>query len=173
MKAVPYIGFNSVLFKGTVRENLLLADPSATDEKLWKALSDCALADFFRNEKGLDTLLPENAANLSGGQKQRLVLARAILHDSPVYIFDEATSNIDIESEEAILSRIRALAAHKTVLMISHRLGNVKDADCIYVMESGHIRESGTHEQLLGRDGLYSKLWKTQSVLEAFGKEAV
>ena len=173
MKAVTYIGFNSVLFKGTVRENLLLADPSATDEKLWKALSDCALADFFRNEKGLDTLLSENAANLSGGQKQRLVLARAILHDSPVYIFDEATSNIDIESEEAILSRIRALAAHKTVLMISHRLANVKDADCIYVMESGHIRESGTHEQLLGRDGLYSKLWKTQSVLEAFGKEAV
>ena len=162
MKAVTYIGFNSVLFKGTVRENLLLADPSATDEKLWKVLSDCALADFFRNEKGLDTLLPENAANLSGGQKQRLVLARAILHDSPVYIFDEATSNIDIESEEAILSRIRALAAHKTVLMISHRLANVKDADCIYVMESGEVRESGTHEELMDRQGQYYSLYNTQ-----------
>jgi ABC-type transport system involved in cytochrome bd biosynthesis fused ATPase/permease subunit len=173
MKTVTYVGFNSVLFKGTVRENLLLADPSATDEKLWKVLSDCSLADFFRSEKGLDTLLLENAANLSGGQKQRLVLARAILHDSPVYIFDEATSNIDVESEEAILSRIRALAAHKTVLMISHRLANVKDADRVYVMESGHIRESGTHAQLLDRDGLYSTLWKTQSVLEAYGKEAV
>ncbi len=173
MKTVTYVGFSSVLFKGTVRENLLLADPSAADEKLWKVLSDCALADFFRSEKGLDTLLLENAVNLSGGQKQRLALARAILHDSPVYIFDEATSNIDIESEEAILSQIRALAAHKTVVMISHRLANVTDADCIYVMESGYVRESGTHAELLGRDGPYSTLWKTQAALEAYGKEAV
>ncbi len=173
MKTATYVGFSSVLFKGTVRENLLLADPTATDEKLWKVLSDCALADFFRNEKGLDTQLLENAVNLSGGQKQRLALARAILHDSPVYIFDEATSNIDIESEEAILSQIRALANHKTVLMISHRLANVADADCIYVMESGHVRESGTHAELLKRDGLYASLWKTQAALEAYGKEAV
>ena len=171
MKTVTYVGFSSVLFKGTVRENLLLADPSATDEKLWKVLSDCALADFFRSEKGLDTLLLENAVNLSGGQKQRLALARAILHDSPVYIFDEATSNIDIESEEAILSQIRALAAHKTVVMISHRLANVTDADCIYVMESGYVRENGTHADLLRRGGVYTTLWKTQSALEAYGKE--
>ena len=173
MKTVTYVGFNSVLFKGTVRENLLLADPLAADEKLWKVLSDCALADFFRSEKGLDTLLLENAANLSGGQKQRLALARAILHDSPVYIFDEATSNIDIDSEEAILSQIRALAVHKTVLMISHRLANVTDADCIYVMEGGHIRESGTHAELLRGGGVYSTLWKTQTALEAYGKEVV
>ena len=173
MKTVTYVGFNSVLFKGTVRENLFLADPLASDEKLWKVLSDCALADFFRGENGLDTLLLENAANLSGGQKQRLALARAILHDSPVYIFDEATSNIDIDSEEAILSQIRALAAHKTILMISHRLANVKDADRIYVMEGGRIRESGPHAELLGGGGVYSALWKTQRVLEAYGKEAV
>ena len=173
MKTITYVGFSSVLFKGTVRENLLLADLAASDEKLWQVLSDCALADFFRSEKGLDTQLLENAANLSGGQKQRLALARAILHDSPVYIFDEATSNIDIESEEAILSRIRELAKHKTIVMISHRLANVTDADCIHVMENGHIRQSGTHEELLSKSGIYSALWKTQSALEAYGKEAV
>jgi len=173
MKTVTYIGFSSVLFKGTVRENLLLADPSATDEMLWKVLTDCALADFFKGENGLDTQLLENAVNLSGGQRQRLALARAILHDSPVYIFDEATSNIDIESEEAILSQIRALSKHKTIVMISHRLANVADADCIYVMEGGYVREDGTHSELLSRGGVYAALLRTQAALESYGKEAV
>ena len=173
MRSITCIGFGSVFFKGTVRDNLLPADPAASDEKLWKVLSDCALADHFRQEKGLETLLPENAASLSGGQKQRLALARAILHDSPVLIFDEATSNIDIESEEAILKEIRKLAKEKTVVMISHRLANVVDADRIYVMEEGSVAERGRHEELLLKNGVYARLWKTQAALENYGKEAL
>ncbi len=173
MKNITYIGFGSVFFKGTVRENLLLADPDATDDKLWDVLSQCSLADYLREEGGLDVPLLENAGNLSGGQRQRLALARAILHDSPVYIFDEATSNIDVESEEAVLSRIRELSKSKTVIMITHRLANVTGADRIYVMENGSIPESGTHAELLRLNGVYAKLWNTQSELENYGKEAV
>jgi len=173
MKSMTYVGSGSVFFKGTVRENLLLASPDASDEKLWAVLSDCKLADFLRSENGLDTALLENAANLSGGQKQRLALARAILHDPETFIFDEATSNIDVESEEAILGRIRDLAKEKTVIMISHRLANVTDADNVYVMEDGRVAESGTHGELMSRGGVYAKLWQTQSELENFGKEAV
>ena len=173
MKTITYIGFGSVFFKGTVKENLLLADKSASDEKLWQVLSDCNLAEFLKSENGLDTLLLENAGNLSGGQKQRLALARAILHDSPVYIFDEATSNIDVESEEAILKQIHALAKEKTVVMISHRLANVVNADRVYCMENGNVAEAGTHEELLAKNGVYAKLWRTQQALETYGKEAV
>ena len=173
MKAITYIGFGSVFFKGTVRENLLLAHKNADDKKLWQVLDDCQLSDYLKSENGLDTQLLENAGNLSGGQKQRLALARAILHDSPVYIFDEATSNIDIESEEAILSQIHSLTKKKTVIMISHRLANVVDADKVYVMENGSVAESGTHTELLQKNGTYARLWKTQSALESYGKEAV
>lgn len=173
MKAITYIGFHSVFFKGTVRENLLLASPGATDEQLWQALDACALSDYLRSLQGLDTGLLENAANLSGGQKQRLALARALLHDSPVYIFDEATSNIDVESEETILAQIRVLAETKTIILISHRLANVVSADRIYVMESGRIAESGAHAALLAQGGVYARLWQTQSALENYAKEAV
>ena len=173
MRAVTYIGFGSVFYKGTVRENLLLADPQASDEKLWKVLSDCQLSDFLKGEQGLDTPLLENAGNLSGGQKQRLALARAILHDSPVYIFDEATSNIDMESEEAILRQIHALAKEKTVVMISHRLANVVKADRVYCMENGNVAEAGIHGELLKKNGVYARLWRTQEALENYGKEAV
>ena len=173
MKTITYIGFGSAFFKGTVRENLLLADKNADDKKLWQVLEDCQLSDFLRSENGLDTPLLENAGNLSGGQKQRLALARAILHDSNVYIFDEATSNIDIESEEAILSQIRRLTKKKTVIMISHRLANVTLADKVYVMESGRVAESGTHNELMKNNGNYARLWETQSALESYGKEAV
>ena len=173
MKHITYIGFGSAFFKGSVRDNLLPASPDADDGRLWQVLDDCALGEFLRSEQGLDTPLLEGASNLAGGQKQRLALARAVLHDSPVYIFDEATSNIDIESEEAILDGIRKLAGSKTVVMITHRLANVQSADRIYVLEDGSVAESGTHGELIGKNGVYARLWKTQAALESYGKEAV
>lgn len=168
---INYVGLGSTFFKGTIRENLLLANSKASDEDLWKVLSECNVDGFFKGEKGLDTLLIENAGNLSGGQKQRLALARAMLHDAKVYIFDEATSNIDVESEELILSQIKKLAETKTVIMITHRLMNVVDADKIYCMENGKVSEEGTHTELLEKDAVYKKLWTTQKELEEYGKE--
>ncbi len=172
MQNLTYISHNATFFKGTVKENLLLGNPKASDSDLWSVLDRCNLSAFLKSEKGLDTVLIENAGNLSGGQKQRLALARAILHDSPVYIFDEATSNIDVESEEVILTEIRRLSQKKTVIMISHRLANVVSADCIYALENGSIAEAGTHQDLLNYNNIYAKLWKTQETLEQFGKEA-
>ena len=174
MENFTYISHAPYFFKGTVRENLLLGVPcfAADDSVLWEVLDRCNLSAFLKSENGLDTVLLENAGNLSGGQRQRLALGRAILHDSPVYIFDEATSNIDVESEEVILSEIRKLAKNKTIIMISHRLANVADADNIYCLESGNIAESGTHEELLKKGGTYAKLWRTQAELESYGKEA-
>ena len=171
MKNVTYVSHNSYLFKGTVRDNLLMGNPQASDEELWKALEQVKLADFLRNEKGLDTELAEKASNLSGGQCQRLAFARALLHDSPVYIFDEATSNIDVESENDIMKEIYRLAAGKTVILISHRLANVVHADNIYVLEQGELKESGTHEVLLNNHSMYEQLWNVQQKLENFGKE--
>lgn len=171
MKNVTYVSHNSYLFKGTVRDNLLMGNPQASDEELWKALEQVKLADFLRNEKGLDTELTEKASNLSGGQCQRLAFARALLHDSPVYIFDEATSNIDVESENDIMKEIYRLAAEKTVILISHRLANVVHADNIYVFEHGELKESGTHEVLLNNNSAYEQLWNVQQKLENFGKE--
>ena len=171
-RTINYVGINSTFFKGTVRDNLLLADGSATDEELWQVLSQCNIDAFFREEKGLDTELTENAGNLSGGQRQRLALARAILHNAKIYIFDEATSNIDITSEEIILEEIRKLAKTKTVIVITHRLANVIDADRIYCLESGHIAGAGTHKELLDSCDVYKNLWTTQRELEEFGKEA-
>ena len=170
LSTVNYVGFDSTFFKGTLRENLLLAAPEASEEKLWEVLAECNIDGFFKEEKGLDTILTENAGNLSGGQKQRLALARAILHDAKVYIFDEATSNIDIESEELILSEIKKLSRTKTIIMITHRLMNVVDADRIFVMENGRISGTGAHAELLETDAVYRKLWDTQKELEEYGK---
>lgn len=167
MRNITYISHSSVLFKGTVRENLLMAKPDAEDTELWQVLEKTKLADFLRGEKGLYTLLAENAANLSGGQKQRLALARALLHDSAVYIFDEATSNIDADSENDIMEQIFELAKTKTVIVISHRLANTAKADMIYAMEKGEVRECGTHDELVRKNGLYAKLWNAQQSLEA------
>lgn len=171
MKNITYVSHQSYLFKGTVRENLCMAKPDATEEELWAVLERVKLKEFLREENGLDTMLSEKAANLSGGQCQRLALARALLHNSPIYIFDEATSNIDVESENDIMEEIKALAEHKTVIQISHRLANVTDSDHIYVLDQGRLAEDGSHEALLGENGMYAKLWNTQQVLEHYGKE--
>ena len=171
MRSFTYISHQSYLFKGTVRENLLMGKPQATEQELWAVLRQTNLEDFLRSEQGLDTPVAEKGGNLSGGQCQRLALARALLHDSPVYIFDEATSNIDVESENDIMREIHTLARTKTVILISHRLANVTASDNIYVMESGNVVESGTHRELLGKDGVYAKLWDAQQSLENYGKE--
>jgi ABC-type transport system involved in cytochrome bd biosynthesis fused ATPase/permease subunit len=167
--SITYIGHNSYLFKGSVRDNLMMAKPDASDKEFWDVLEKTQLADFMRAENGLETELKEQASNLSGGQRQRLALARALLHDSPVYIFDEATSNIDMESENIIMDLISALAKDKTVIMISHRLANTVGADNIYVLENGNLAESGNHEELLAKNGVYANLYKTQHDLEQFG----
>ena len=149
MLSFTYISHQSYLFKGTVRGNLLMGKPDASEDELWDALDRVRLGDFVRSEKGLDTPVAEKGSNLSGGQCQRLALARALLHDSPVYIFDEATSNIDVESENDIMAQIHQLAKTKTVILISHRLANVTESDNIYVMEHGAVAESGSHKALL------------------------
>ena len=173
MQNITYISHNSYLFKGTIRENLLMGNPNATEDEMWAVLEQTNLAAFLRNEEGLDTKLAEKASNLSGGQCQRLALARALLHDSPVYIFDEATSNIDVESENDIMEQILLLAKKKSVLLISHRLANITKADIIYAMEQGEVKECGTHEELLRKNGPYQKMWTTQQRLELYGKGGV
>lgn len=167
MKTVTYIGHSSILFKGTVRDNLLIGNPHADDSQLWTVLEQTRLADFLRSEQGLDTILLEKAANLSGGQIQRLALARALLHDTPIYIFDEATSNIDVESEADILSQIHQLTRQHLVILISHHLTQVQHADQILVLEQGSLKEVGTHEDLLKYNGVYADLWHTQKQLES------
>ena len=133
-----------------------------------EVLARVNLLGFLDGQKGVKTELLEQAENLSGGQRQRLALARALLHDSPVYVFDEATSNIDAESEEFIMKVIRQLSQTKTVLLISHRLANVVDSDCIYMMKDGKICEQGKHKELLALDGTYGKLYKGQMELENY-----
>ena len=173
MQNITYISHNSYLFQGTIRENLLMGNTDATEDEMWAVLEQTNLAAFLRSEEGLDTKLAEKASNLSGGQCQRLALARALLHDSPVYIFDEATSNIDVESENDIMEQILLLAKKKSVLLISHRLVNITKADIIYAMEQGEVKECGTHEELLRKNGLYQKMWTTQQRLELYGKGGV
>lgn len=168
MRNFTYVSHQSYLFKGSVRDNLLMGNPDAKDSDLWNVLEQVRLADFVRSENGLDTFVAEKGGNFSGGQCQRLALARALLHDSPVYIFDEATSNIDVESENDIMTEILALAKRKTVILISHRLVNVVKADNIYVLEKGVLAGEGSHEKLLAEDGAYVRLWNAQQKLEKY-----
>ena len=176
MKRITLISHNSYIFKGSLRENLLMGRLDATEDELWKALKNVNLEDFVKTNGGLDLELLEAGANLSGGQRQRLALARALLHDSPVYIFDEATSNIDVESENDIMSLILSMTrdktfGNKTVILISHRLANVVNADNIYVIKDGNISQSGDHSALLEADGEYARLWNEQQALENMLKE--
>lgn len=170
---ITYVGHQSYLFRGTIRDTLKMGNAEATDTDFWRVLEQVKLADFLREQQGLDTQLEENGVNFSGGQRQRLAVARALLHDTPIYIFDEATSNIDIESENAIMEQIKELARNKTVILISHRLANVAVANGIYVLRQGILAEQGTHEELLSRQGEYARLWSAQQQLESYGKVAM
>ena len=165
---VTYVGFRSFLFVGTVRSNLLMARPGASDDELWGALSRCRIDDFVRRSGGLDAPVSAEGTNLSGGQRQRLAMARALLHNTPVYIFDEATSNIDADSEAAIIDAVAELAHTKTVVMVSHRLAALRGCDKVYVFEAGRVVQTGTHEELAGQDGPYARLWARQAELEDF-----
>ena len=170
MQLLTLVPHNAAIFKGTLEANLRMAKPDAAEEQLWAALEQVNLADFCRSQNGLATALHEGGSNLSGGQRQRLAMARALLHDSPIYVFDEATSNVDAESENDIMKAVHSLAGHKTVILISHRLANVVKSDCIYVMDKGRIAQQGTHAELLAADGPYSRLYNAQKQLETLGE---
>lgn len=160
------VSYNTYIFNETVRANFWLANKAVTDEEIYAALEKVNLADFIRAEGGLEKVITEDATNISGGQKQRLALAVNLVANKDIYVFDEATSNIDIESEAIIMDNIKALSKEKTVIVISHRLANVTPADLIYYMESGALKESGTHRELMERKGGYAKLYTTQKHLE-------
>ncbi|HIY31518.1 MAG TPA: ABC transporter ATP-binding protein/permease [Candidatus Mediterraneibacter intestinipullorum] len=172
MDHITLISHNSYLFKGTVEDNLRMGKPDATEAEMREALMKVNLWGFLQAQQGLATAVAEKGGNFSGGQCQRLAIARALLHDTPVYIFDEAASNIDAESEEMIMETVYSLAETKTVILISHRLANVVKSDRIYMLKNGLAAEMGTHEMLMQRDGEYAKLYRSQMKLEQYGKEA-
>ncbi|MEE3609099.1 ABC transporter ATP-binding protein/permease [Avibacterium paragallinarum] len=170
---ISLVSHSSYIFKGTLRENLQMAKENATDEEMYQCLQQVNLAEFVRQNGGLEMPLLSRGSNLSGGQIQRLALARALLHQADCYIFDEATSNIDVESEEIILQLIQRLKAEKTIIMISHRLANAINADQIYVLQQGELIEQGTHRQLMAKQGAYSRMFNQQKQLEAVSKGAI
>ena len=170
MDTVTMVSHNSYLFKGTVEENLRMGKPDASHEEMEKVLREVRLYDFLHSRRGLETEVAERGENFSGGQRQRLALARALLHDTPVYIFDEATSNIDMESEEMIMDVIHRLAKKKTVILISHRLANVVKSDRIYLLEQGKVVQWGNHDALMAQEGPYRELFQHQQELENYGR---
>ena len=166
------VSYNTYIFNQSVRENFYLADKTVSDDAIWDALEKVNLASFIRENGGLGKVISEDASNISGGQKQRLALAVSLVADKKIYVFDEATSNIDIESEAIIMKNIKALSAKKAVIVISHRLANVVPSDHIYYMEHGELKESGTHESLMAKKGGYEKLYSAQKALEeGYAKE--
>lgn len=171
MHAVSIVGARSHLFAGTLRDNLLMAKPDATDEELRRALADAHILDFIDAQPdGLDMRIEQDAANLSGGQRQRIAVARALLRDTPIMIFDEATSSVDADSERLIMETVHKLAEHKTVLLITHRLADAIAADTIAVFAEGGCVETGTHDALIAADGVYATMFRTQQDVEQVGK---
>lgn len=173
MEQIVLVSHNSHLFKETVEENLKMGKSEATKEEMEAALRKVNLLGFINSEEGLNTKIAEQGSNLSGGQCQRLAMARAILKDAKMYIFDEATSNIDAESEELIMEVIHKLAQTKTIILISHRLANVVNSDCIYMLKNGKITEKGNHSELMNKNGDYFNIFNSQKLLETYGKEAM
>lgn len=171
MNNITAVNFNSYIFAGTVRENMLIADKSASDEKMIEALKMVNLWSFLSEQDGLDTKLNQQGNNFSGGQRQRLAIARALLHNTPIYVFDEVTSNIDAESENDIMAVIHNMAKIKTVILISHRLENVVGSDKILLLDKGKIEESGTHSELMSFNKKYKLMYSTQAELEKYAKE--
>lgn len=172
MNNITAVNFNSYIFTGTVKENLLIADENASDEKMIEALKAVNLWSFLKEQNGLNTTLNQQGSNFSGGQRQRLAIARALMHNTPIYIFDEVTSNIDAESENDIMAVIQGMATIKTVILISHRLENVVKSDNIILLDSGKIKEEGTHNQLMNLGKEYKLMYQTQAELEKYAKEA-
>ena len=170
-KEIAIVAAQSHLFAGTLRDNLLMAKPDATESELWQALEAAHISDFVRAQsQELDLAIEQGASNLSGGQKQRIAIARALLREPAVYIFDEATSSVDVESETLILQTIRALADRgKTVIMVTHRMANAADADHVVVFEHGRVSEQGTHAELMRANGTYAKLFHAQQTVENIG----
>ena len=171
MNNITAVNFNSYIFAGTVRENMLIADKSTSDEKMIEALKMVNLWSFLSEQDGLDTKLNQQGSNFSGGQRQRLAIARALLHNTPIYVFDEVTSNIDAESENDIMTVIHNMAKIKTVILISHRLENVVGSDKILLLDKGKIEESGTHSELMSFNKKYKLMYSTQAELEKYAKE--
>lgn len=170
-REIAIVAAQSHLFAGTLRDNLLMAKPNATENELWQALEAAHISDFVRAQsQELDLAIEQGASNLSGGQKQRIAIARALLREPAVYIFDEATSSVDVESETLILQTIRALADRgKTVIMVTHRMANAADADHVVVFEHGRVAEQGTHAELMRANGTYAKLFHAQQTVENIG----
>ena len=171
MNNITAVNFNSYIFAGTVRENMLIADKSTSDEKMIEALKMVNIWSFLSEQDGLDTKLNQQGSNFSGGQRQRLAIARALLHNTPIYVFDEVTSNIDAESENDIMAVIHNMAKIKTVILISHRLENVVGSDKILLLDKGKIEESGTHSELMSLNKKYKLMYSTQAELEKYAKE--
>lgn len=163
---ISVVSYNTYIFNETIRQNFMLAKDNVTDEEIYSALKKVNLYDFIIDNGGLDKVITEDAANISGGQKQRLALAINLVANKDIYIFDEATSNIDIESEAIIMNNIKELSKEKSVIVISHRLANVIAADTIYYIEDGEVKEHGTHEELMNMHEGYAKLYTTQKNLE-------
>ncbi|MBR1684352.1 MAG: ABC transporter ATP-binding protein/permease, partial [Clostridia bacterium] len=170
-ETITMVSSGSYIFAGTVRENLQMGKPDATEEEMIRALQTARIWEWLKTEGGLDREITPEGSSLSGGQRQRIALARALLHDTPFYIFDEATSNIDVESEQDIMEAIESFRGKKTVLLITHRLENAVPADCIHVLDAGCLVGSGTHEALMQESAKYRELYTAQATYEQYARK--